>query len=80
MVGGLGGAGKTTILKGQANVDLSRYLMINPDDIKEEMAQRGLVPHIEGLSPMEASDLVHEESSAIAKQDQPDARTRMGGI
>ena len=43
---------------------MSQYLMINPDDIKEEMARRGMVPEIEGLSPMEASDLVHEESSA----------------
>jgi Zeta toxin len=42
--------------------------MINPDDIKEEMARRGLVPSMERLSPMEASDLVHEESSAIAKR------------
>lgn len=67
MAGGLGGAGKTTILKEQANVDLTKYLMINPDDIKEEMARRGLVPEIDGLSPMESSDLVHEESSAIAK-------------
>ena len=37
--------------------------MINPDDIKEELAQRGMVPEIDGLSPMEATDLVHEESS-----------------
>ena len=68
MAGGLGGAGKTTTLREQAGVDLSQYLTINPDDIKEEMAKRGLVPVLPGLSPMEASDLVHEESSAIAKQ------------
>jgi predicted ABC-type ATPase len=67
IAGGLGGAGKTTILKEQANLDLTKYLMINPDDIKEEMARRSLVPEVEGLSPMESSDLVHEESSAIAK-------------
>ena len=42
--------------------------MINPDDVKEEMARRGLVPEVDGLSPMEASDLVHEESSHIAKR------------
>jgi Zeta toxin len=42
--------------------------MINPDDIKEEMAKRGMVPEIKSLSPMEASDLAHEESSDIAKR------------
>ena len=68
VAGGLGGAGKTTILTEQAGVDVSQDLPINPDDIKEEMARRGIVPKVAGLSPMEASDLVHEESSAIAKQ------------
>jgi predicted ABC-type ATPase len=68
IAGGLGGAGKTTILNTEAGVDLSKYLMINPDNIKEEMAKRDLVPQVEGLSPMEATDLVHEESSTIAKQ------------
>jgi hypothetical protein len=32
------------------------------------MASRGLIPQVDGLSPMEASDLVHEESSYIAKR------------
>ena len=68
IAGGLGGAGKTTVLREEADVDLSQYLMINPDNIKEELARRGLVPAVEGLSPMEATDLAHEESSAIAKQ------------
>jgi predicted kinase len=67
MAGGLGGAGKSTVLGQYANVDRSRYLTINPDDIKEEMAKRGLIPELDGLSPMEASDLVHEESSHISK-------------
>lgn len=67
MAGGLGGAGKSTVLREHAGIDGSRYLTINPDDIKEEMASRGLIPDIDGLSPMEASDLVHEESSNIAK-------------
>lgn len=68
VAGGLTGAGKTTVLAGHAGIDRSQYLTINPDDIKEELAKRGLVPKVEGLSPMEASDLVHEESSHIAKQ------------
>jgi predicted ABC-type ATPase len=68
MAGGLGGAGKTTVLTEHAGINLTQFLMINPDDFKEEMAQRGMLPDIEGLSPMEASDLAHEESSYLAKR------------
>ncbi len=68
MAGGLGGAGKSTVLDKHAGVDRSRYLTINPDNIKEEMATRGLIPDLDGLSPMEASDLVHAESSYLAKR------------
>jgi adenylate kinase len=68
IAGGLPGSGKTTVLHEHAGIELSGYMMINPDDVKVEMAQRGLVPSVEKLSPMEASDLVHEESSHIAKR------------
>jgi hypothetical protein len=56
------------VLGKHAGIDLTRYLTINPDDVKEEMGRRGLIPDVAGLSPMEASDLVHEESSHIAKR------------
>jgi predicted ABC-type ATPase len=68
IAGGLGGSGKTTVLTEQAGIDRSQYLTINPDDLKEEMARRGMIPDIKGLSPMEASDLVHAESSYLARQ------------
>jgi predicted kinase len=68
LAGGLPGAGKTTVLTEHAGIDLPRYLMINPDKIKEEMAGRGMMPVIDGLTPMEASDFAHEESSHIAKR------------
>jgi predicted kinase len=68
LAGGLPGAGKTTVLDQHASIDRSRFLTINPDHIKEEMAKRGMIPEVAGLTPMEASDLVHEESSYIAKQ------------
>jgi predicted kinase len=68
VAGGLAGAGKTTVLADHAGIDRSQYLTINPDAIKEEMARRGMIPEVAGLSPMEASDLVHPESSHIAKQ------------
>jgi predicted ABC-type ATPase len=68
IAGGLGGAGKSTVLSKYAGIDMSQYLTVNPDNIKVKMAERGLVPEIEGLSPMEASVLVHEEASFIAKR------------
>lgn len=68
LAGGLGGAGKSTVLGQHAGIDQSSYLTINPDEIKGELARRGMVPQVDGLSPMEASDLVHEESSYIARQ------------
>jgi len=68
LAGGLPGAGKSTVLDGYAGIDRSRFLTIDPDEIKEELAKRNLIPQVEDLSPMEASDLVHEESSYIAKR------------
>jgi predicted kinase len=68
IAGGLPGAGKTTVLGQRPGVDLSRYLAINPDRIKQELAQLGLLPQVEGLTPMEAARLAHEESSHIAKR------------
>ena len=66
LAGGLGGAGKGTVLAKYAGIDTSKYLVIDPDRIKEQMAERGMIPKVEGLSPMECSVLVHEESSWIA--------------
>jgi predicted kinase len=68
LAGGLPGAGKTTVLEEHAGIDRSQYLTINPDEIKEEMAKRGMIPKVAGLTPMEAADLVHEESSHIAQR------------
>lgn len=68
MAGGLGGAGKTTLLDQHPGIDRSAYLAVNPDSFKEELARRGLVPKVPGLSPMETSALAHEESSYLARQ------------
>lgn len=65
--GGPSGAGKTTTLAKLVNLD--DYVIINPDDMKEELAKRGMIPEIPGfesLSPMERSTLVHEESRRLA--------------
>lgn len=66
IAGGLGGAGKSTVLGKHLGIDQGSYLTVNPDDVKEVMAAKGMIPHLPGLTPMEASALVHEESSHIA--------------
>ena len=63
--GGLPGAGKTTALQALPGTDPKQYLDIAPDDFKEELARRGLVPDI-GLTPMEASPLISDEAHHIA--------------
>jgi hypothetical protein len=68
MSGGLGGAGKTTVLESrESGIDTSKYITLNPDDMKEELIRRGMVPEISGVQPMEASVLIHEESAHLAK-------------
>jgi len=62
--GGLGGAGKGTVLKRVINQ--GDYFTINSDDVKEEMAARGMIPEVAGLTPMESVALVHEESGYLA--------------
>ena len=64
--GGMGGAGKTTVLTRYLNIDTRKYITVNPDDIKEIMAERGMIPTVRGLTPMECSTLAHEEASHIS--------------
>jgi predicted kinase len=68
LAGGLPGAGKSTVLGTVAGIDLSKYVVVNPDDVKEAMVRRGMAPEVDGLTPMETSDLIHEESADIAKR------------
>lgn len=65
---GLPGAGKTTVLQRLSNkgVQADQFATISSDDIKEILAKKGAIPKVEGLTPMEASTLVHEESSILA--------------
>lgn len=65
---GLPGAGKTTVLTQYENLDVDKWATISSDDFKEMLAERGYVPEIEGLTPMESSTLVHKESSYLADE------------
>lgn len=65
VAGGLPGAGKSTVLAEKLGIDENDYATLNPDDIKEAMAERGMIPDIRGLTPMEASPIIHEEASYI---------------
>jgi Zeta toxin len=67
VVAGLPGADTAAALA-SARIDPLRYLTVSLDAIKEEMAARSLIPQVEGLSPMEASGLVHAEAAWIAKR------------
>lgn len=67
MVGGLPGADTASALT-QAGIVASRYLTISIDAILAEMAGRGLIPRVDGLSPLEAADLVHVEAQFLAKR------------
>jgi hypothetical protein len=68
MSGGLGGAGKSTILgKKESGIDASNYVIANPDDMKDELIRRNAAPQVPGLQPIEAATLLHEESSHLAK-------------
>lgn len=66
MSGGLGGAGKGFVLKKHADVDKSKFLTIDPDEMKQELLSRGMVPEVPGLLPMEHAAFMHEESSDLA--------------
>lgn len=67
---GLPGAGKTTVLNmlkdGQNGLDTKDYATVSSDDFKEIFAEKGMIPKIDGLHPMETSTLVHLESSYLA--------------
>ncbi len=68
IAGGLGGAGKTTVLGQHAGIDRSKFLTINPDNFKEKLAEEGLIAEVPGLTPMETTVLAHDESSVIARR------------
>jgi hypothetical protein len=67
IAGGLRGADKSGALV-QSGIDPAAYMTINIDAVIEEMALRDLIPSIQGLSPLDAADLVHAEAQFLAKR------------
>jgi hypothetical protein len=67
MVGGLPGASTADALA-QAGIDPAEYLTISVDRILAAMAERGMIPAVAGLSPLEAADLAHTEAQFLAKR------------
>lgn len=78
VLGGLPGAGKSTILKqGEKAHGLREkdYVVVNPDNFKELLAEHDAIPKIGNLAPMERSGAVHEEASYLAGRLQEIAAT-----
>lgn len=67
MTAGLPGAERRDAAA-QSGTDLSRYLPVSIDAVLERMAACGMIPAVEGLSPMEAAQLVHAEAQFVAKR------------
>lgn len=65
MSGGMPGAGKTTLLKKELGEDLKNYATLNPDDVKEIMAEKGMTPKIKGLTPLETDELIKYEAQQL---------------
>jgi hypothetical protein len=49
-------------------VDPDQYLVVDAFWIEDAMAKRKMIPQIDGLSPMEASALIHEEAWELAER------------
>jgi hypothetical protein len=68
LAGGLPGADTDAALAA-AGVDRSGFLTVSVDAVLVEMAARGLIPPVMGLSALEAvDDLVHTEARYLAKR------------
>lgn len=63
--GGIGGSGKGATLKERNKGEGTKYLTLNADDVKEVMAEMGMIEVPDNMAPMEGVALIHEESSDI---------------
>jgi len=67
-VGGITGAGKSTVIKDASELNGENYAPVNPDIIKEKMIEKEMQPTIPGLLPMETDELIRYEATVISDQ------------
>lgn len=67
LVGGLHHKAKQRVMKGHPELPEDQFLHVDPRRITDRLAELGLVPEVKGLSPGEASALVHDEAQWIAQ-------------
>jgi len=68
MLGGLPGAGKSSVLKSLAENRTFRaeeWIVANPDSFKELMIEKGLYPKLTGIAPAETAGFIHAASSEM---------------
>jgi hypothetical protein len=67
IAGGLPGADKAAALD-RSGVDRSRHLTVSIDVVLDRMADAGLIPASDGLSPLKRAAPVHAEAQHLAKR------------
>jgi len=65
VVGGITGAGKTTAVKSNSELQADSYASVNPDDVKIEMVKLGMTPEIPGVLPLETDELIKYEAGVV---------------
>lgn len=64
VIGGLPSSGKSRYL----DTHCKDYAVVSPDFFKQVLVERGLVPDIDNVTPLETGSLCHMESSILAKK------------
>ncbi len=67
-VGGITGAGKSTVIREEKELGGENYAPVNPDIIKEKMIEKDMHPKIPGLLPMETDELIRYEATVVSEQ------------
>lgn len=68
LTSGMPGSGKTTLLNKVVGDSLKNYAVVNPDDVKVKMAERGMTPKVKALTPLETDELIMYEANVIQKE------------
>jgi Zeta toxin len=60
------GTGKPEALAKTGAIDSSRHALVSTEQVKGEMAKRGMIPEVDGLRQGESTALVHKEAAHVA--------------